>query len=753
MHGVQTMDGLGLIGRILEHFENVKEQSGGQWSARCPVHDDQTNSLCISVGDDGKALFDCKAGCATEDVISAVGLTWGDCFPQNGQSNGHASNGRKHIVEVYKYLDETFTCLFQVCRYEPKEFRQRRPKDGGGFDWSTKGVRKVLYRLPQLESAKAADPNRAPVVFVPEGEKDADNLAKLGLTTTCNAGGAAAKGSKSKWLATYSDSLCGCRVVILPDNDEPGRAHAQTVAKSLHTKAASIKIIELPGLPEKGDVSDWLAAGGMVEQLQALVTAAPEWEPSTEEQAARPEDSDSISNADDDAPLTMAKIITRIQAATGAWPRRVDGELFVCDGSGISWIPEVSALFGWLHARTGKPIPWHNKRIGLITKNELYAELKRTSQKYIAVEELPHEPQLAGHFYTTEAPPAGDGSTVAALLDRFSPQTQIDRDLLLAALATPLWGGGGGQRPAFVITAEAGRGIGKSKVAHIIGHVYGGFLDFSPKDEMREIKQRLLSPEGLVRRVALLDNVKSLRFSWSELESLITSPSISGKRMYVGEGTRPNVLTWFITLNGAALSTDMAQRSVIIKLSIPQRSGTWEAETTAFAIENRQKIFGDLIGFLRQPPAALASFSRWATWEQAILSRLPEPNEAQAVILERQAVVDVEAEDSAIFEDYIEEQLRRLEYDTDTDTVHISVEVATRWFNWANHEKHRPGAVTRMMKQLIEENRTKNLRLNPCKTYGRGFQWVGKNADFTTTVKYDLEARLARRKAENETES
>ena len=88
------MDGLGLIGRILEHFENVKEQSGGQWSARCPVHDDQTNSLCISVGDDGKALFDCKAGCATEDVISAVGLTWGDCFPQNGQSNGHASNGR-----------------------------------------------------------------------------------------------------------------------------------------------------------------------------------------------------------------------------------------------------------------------------------------------------------------------------------------------------------------------------------------------------------------------------------------------------------------------------------------------------------------------------------------------------------------------------------------------------------------------------------------------------------------------------------
>jgi hypothetical protein len=79
--------------------------------------------------------------------------------------------------------------------------------------------------------------------------------------------------------------------------------------------------------------------------------------------------------------------------------------------------------------------------------------------------------------------------------------------------------------------------------------------------------------------------------------------------------------------------------------------------------------------------------------------------------------------------------------------------VATRWFNWANNEKHKPGAVTRMMKQLIEERRTAHLQLNACKTHGRGFRWVGKNADFATMVKYDLEARLARRKAEKETES
>src|SRR5262249_3731398 len=117
------------------------------------------------------------------------------------------------------------------------------------------------------------------------------------------------------------------------------------------------------------------------------------------------------------------------------------------------------------------------------------------------------------------------------------------------------------------------------------------------------------------------------------------------------------------------------------------------------------------------------------------------------------AVVDVEAEDSAILEEFFEDQLRRLGYDTETDDVHIPVEVATRWFNWANNEKHKPGAVTRMVKQLIEERRTANLRLNACRAYGRGVRWVGKNADITTTVKYDLEARLAKRKAENETES
>jgi DNA primase len=107
-------------------------------------------------------------------------------------------------------------------------------------------------------------------VFVVEGEKDADNLNRLGLIATTKAGGA------GKWKKEYSEALRGGHVVILPDNDEAGRQHTSKVVRSLQRKAASVKIISLPGLPPKGDVSDWLAAGGTREQLEELVRALQE---------------------------------------------------------------------------------------------------------------------------------------------------------------------------------------------------------------------------------------------------------------------------------------------------------------------------------------------------------------------------------------------------------------------------------------------------------------------------------------------
>ncbi len=173
---------------------------------------------------------------------------------------------------IYDYQDETGELIYQVVRQPNKDFKQRRPDGKGGWIWDLKGVNPTLYRLPEIRQAIQKDES----VFVPEGEKDCNNLAKLALAATTNSGGA------GKWQDSFSDHLVGADVVILPDNDEAGHRHADKVARSLQGKAKSIKVVDLPGLPEKGDVSDWLAAGGTKDALLRMVAEAPEWAPESE---------------------------------------------------------------------------------------------------------------------------------------------------------------------------------------------------------------------------------------------------------------------------------------------------------------------------------------------------------------------------------------------------------------------------------------------------------------------------------------
>lgn len=174
-----------------------------------------------------------------------------------------AQKARGRLVASYDYVDATGELLFQVCRYVPKTFKQRRPDGRGGWTWSVESVRQVPYRLPQLLGEPDA------LVFVVEGEKDADALAAIGLVATCNAGGA------NKWRDDLTRHFAGRHVVILPDNDDAGREHARLVTGKLRGVAADVRVLELPGLPVKGDVSDWLAAGGTADKMRELVDAAP----------------------------------------------------------------------------------------------------------------------------------------------------------------------------------------------------------------------------------------------------------------------------------------------------------------------------------------------------------------------------------------------------------------------------------------------------------------------------------------------
>ena len=178
-------------------------------------------------------------------------------------------------VAAYDYRDAAGELLLQVLRFEPKTFRQRRPVPGG-WEYSVKDVRPVPYRLPELLAAPLSE-----LVFIVEGEKDADRLASLGLVATCCAGGA------GKWRAEHAQHFMGRAVILIPDNDDAGRAHVRDVQVSLKGIAARVTVVALPGLSEKGDVSDWLDAGGTPQALAELVLqasmVAPTQHPDSEE--------------------------------------------------------------------------------------------------------------------------------------------------------------------------------------------------------------------------------------------------------------------------------------------------------------------------------------------------------------------------------------------------------------------------------------------------------------------------------------
>lgn len=263
---------------FLHLFKSVK-RAGDGWTASCPTHDDRRNSLSIKDGHNGHILLYChaNAGCTYAGIAQAAGI-----MLPNGDGNKQRENGGyrpdSEATTSYDYRNEQGEVLYQVLRFDdPKDFRPRAPNDRGGFDRGLpKTVRRVLYRLPELLAS-----NKQATVFVVEGEKDADRLASLGLVTTTNVGGA------GKWRAEYNDHLSGRRICILPDNDEAGRGHAASVARSVYRIADSVQIVPLPNLAPKGDVSDWLEAGGTIEQLKAMVETAPLWKPDAPETGAR----------------------------------------------------------------------------------------------------------------------------------------------------------------------------------------------------------------------------------------------------------------------------------------------------------------------------------------------------------------------------------------------------------------------------------------------------------------------------------
>jgi len=724
---------------LMDGFDLCHAGESGRWKARCPAHDDTTASLAVSPADNGGIVMHCHAGCSTESVLRAVGCTMHDLMPPKKRKP------RPKIVATYDYRDEAGELVSQAVRMDPKEFRQRRP-DGDGWKWSVKGVRIVPYRLPELLAAKAAG---GATVYITEGEKDVDRLTAAGLVATCNAGGA------EKWRKEHSEHLADCNVVVLADNDDTGRRHANQVAASTKAAgAASIKLVELPGLPLKGDVSDWLNAGHTTDELSQIVEAASEWvAPPKERQPELTAEqlallSPTITNVrgeeDEREALPMADVLASIDQVTCGWPRRVGTSLFVDDPThGLHQLGKIDEMFGWLQSKA--IVTWH-RLTGCCSRGEVFHELQRTAKAYRAIEAFPHFPPFPDHYYAHEEVTPGTGEHLQQLLDKFCPETQIDRDLILALFATAAWGGDGGTRPAFVVVGS-GRGIGKTTLIESVGFTFGGMFAISKDDKAADIDKRLLTPRAATKRVVGFDNVKAVRLSWAELEARITAREISGHQMYAGEQTRPNTLVWCVTLNGPSLSKDMSQRSVIIKLKKPSHSGDWEDELFSFIETHRWQIIADLAAFFRERPEPLTKHTRWGKWERDVLARLPEPAEAQRVIAERQGEVDADDEESADIEDHFRQKLQWLGYKPDVESVHIPNTIAREWYCKATGHPISTTGVTRAVKQAADEGTLAKLKVNPGRVSGRGLLWSGGSS---TAIAYDLEQRLAKRLQEQQ---
>jgi 5S rRNA maturation endonuclease (ribonuclease M5) len=275
--------------QVLRYFEarccGVRRGREHEYVAHCPLHDDSTPSFSFNVE---KRVWKCHAECGGGTLLQLEQLINGSDVREAlknigeiiGEELAFAPQRKQNSEEVFDYTDAQNNLLFQVVRTDlpngaGKKFTQRRMGENGGWIYNLDGVRKVLYRLPEVITAKE--------VFIVEGEKKADRLraalAETGvkdIAVTCNPGGA------GKWQDADSGYLMGRKVVILPDSDKVGHKHSEQVAAYVNDYAVGIKIVQLSGLPESGDIADFLDCGGTIQQLVDKVEVTPLWKAETE---------------------------------------------------------------------------------------------------------------------------------------------------------------------------------------------------------------------------------------------------------------------------------------------------------------------------------------------------------------------------------------------------------------------------------------------------------------------------------------
>ena len=403
--------------------------------------------------------------------------------------------------------------------------------------------------------------------------------------------------------------------------------------------------------------------------------------------------------------VSMNGVLNQVYNNYGGWPKNAGGlGLFyttIDPHSGdevIKLIDNVDALFGaFFHGRGA--VAWEQSASCLkqgrdgenptvvkpITKKEFYEAIKEDDKNAVScVTDLPHEPPRPGYYYCEQNLPAPseDLKVLYGFLDFFNPDTDIDRDMILATMLSPAAGMEPGTRPIMLITSDHGVGVGKSSTAYALADIYNGYfpLDLNGKT-FAENTKAFFSSGHANKRLLIADNLKGY-ISGAELEASVSARTFEGHRMYKGTVERPNDIQLIITCNNAATSRDIADRCFVINIGPPQR-GDFGEKVRIFMAEHRKQLLADIVALLKRPagdPTKLDKRSRWEPWALNCLFRacgsMERVNEIMGLQANRRKAVDADSDMGIQFLRTVSHRLRQVQDWGDTWEGHVDVSQA-----------------------------------------------------------------------------
>lgn len=427
-------------------------------------------------------------------------------------------------------------------------------------------------------------------------------------------------------------------------------------------------------------------------------------------------------------PLSFDLVLSRFQKLLNGKVVNINDELVALPNNPedkLVPLRNATDVFSYL-GTVFKGIPDWRHGQGYMSKDELFSALIAHLPEYESVEKAPHFPLLSKSIYLLPELPAADMTALNWFLDFFSPETPYDRDLILAMFLTTLWGGPAGQRAPFLVTSKDGRGVGKSTLAETAAKLLNQVpIQASTRLDADSLTTRLLSWEAMKSRIVLFDNEVATmqKISNAGMAALFTAGEISGKRLYKGEGSRPNYLIWIMTLNSVTFDSDFASRCIPIALKKPPHTINWQDKLNAFIESYRWVLIATMIELLKKNTKFQNPVTRWGLWENQVLSKVPgiKRKEVLDLIVSRQKQNDCDQEEHEMIVDAIRVHVNSLK-ETKSEYFISSSEMADIARN-ALHLKGGNSWILSLVNELINKGDCPALTQKRF-SHARGYLWI-----------------------------